>query len=90
LVIDQLQEEIVRLKARLRHQERTAKDGFFGSSTPSAKIPLKANTPPEGSQRRGGAQPGHRGHGRRRIPEAEVTRGQRQSLFSLATIIICQ
>jgi transposase len=74
LVIDQLQEEIVRLKARLRHQERTAKDGFFGSSTPSAKIPLKANTPPEGSQRRGGAQPGHRGHGRRRIPEAEVTR----------------
>jgi transposase len=74
LVIDQLQAEIVRLKARLRHQERTAKEGPFGSSTPSAKIPLKANTPPEGSQRRGGAKPGHRGHGRRRIPEAEVTR----------------
>ena len=74
MVIDQLQEEIVRLKARLRHQERTAKEGPFGSSTPSAKIPLKANTPPEGSQRRGGAKPGHRGHGRRRIPEAEVTR----------------
>ena len=74
MVIDQLQEEIVRLKARLRHQERTAKEGPFGSSTPSAKIPLKANTPPESSQRRGGAKPGHRGHGRRRIPEAEVTR----------------
>jgi len=74
LVIDRLQEEIVRLKARLRHQERTAKEGPFGSSTPSAKIPLKANTPPEGSQRRGGAKPGHRGHGRRRIPDAEVTR----------------
>jgi transposase len=74
LVIDQLQEEIVRLTARLRHQERTAKEGPFGSWTPSAKIPLKANTPPEGSPRRGGAQPGHRGHGRRRIPEAEVTR----------------
>ena len=74
MVIDQLQAEIVRLKARLRHQERTAKEGPFGSSTPSAKIPLKANTPPEGSQRRGGAKPGHRGHGRRRIPEAEVTR----------------
>jgi len=74
LVIDQLQEEIVRLKARLRHQERTAKEGPFGSSTPSAKIPLKANTPPEGSQRRGGATPGHRGHGRRSIPEADVTR----------------
>jgi hypothetical protein len=53
LVIDRLQEEIVRLKARLRHQERTAKEGHFGASTPSAKIPLKANTPPEGSPRRG-------------------------------------
>jgi transposase len=76
LVIDQLQAEIVRLKARLRHQERTAKEGPFGSSTPSAKIPLKANTPPESSQRRGGAKPGHRGHGRRAIPSDEVTRQQ--------------
>jgi transposase len=58
----------------LRHQERTAKEGPFGSSTPSAKIPLKANTPPESSQRRGGAKPGHRGHGRRPIADAEVTR----------------
>jgi transposase len=37
-------------------------------------VPLKANTPPENSQRRGGAQPGHWGHGRRDIPDAEVTR----------------
>lgn len=74
MVIDRLQEEIVRLKARLRYQERTAKEGPFGSSTPSAKVPLKANTPPENSQRRGGAKPGHRGHGRRDIPDAEVTR----------------
>jgi len=74
LVIDRLQEEIVRLKNRLRHQERTAREGPFGSSTPSAKIPIKANTPLESSRRQGGAQPGHRGHGRRRIPEEEVTR----------------
>ena len=74
MVIDRLQEEIVRLKARLRYQERTAKEGPFGSSTPSAKVPLKANTPPETSQRRGGAQPGHRGHGRRAIPDTELTR----------------
>ena len=73
MVIDRLQEEIVRLKARLRHQERTAKEGPFGSSTPSAKIPLKANTP-EGLPRRGGAKLGHRGHGRHRIPAEEVTR----------------
>jgi len=76
LVIDQLQEEIVRLKARLRCQERTAKEGPFGSSTPSAKIPLKANTTPESSQRRGGAKPGHRGHGRRRLAEEEITSQQ--------------
>jgi transposase len=76
LVIDRLQEEIVRLKARLRYQERTAKEGPFGSSTPSAKVPLKANAPAEASQRRGGAKPGHRGHGRRTIPNDEVTRQQ--------------
>jgi hypothetical protein len=74
LVIDRLREEIVRLKARLRYQERTAKEGPFGSSTPSAKVPLKANTPPESSARRGGAKPGHRGHGRRDIPDDEITR----------------
>jgi transposase len=75
LVIDQLQEENARLKARLRHQERTAKEGPFGSSTPSAKVPLKANAPPESSQRRGGARPGHRGHGRRHLAD-QITREQ--------------
>jgi transposase len=73
-VIDRLQEEIVRLKAKLRYQARTATEGPFGSSTPSAKVPLKANTPPESALRRGGAKPGHRGHGRRDLPDAEVTR----------------
>ena len=75
-LIDRLQAEIVRLKAKLRYQERTAKEGPFGSSTPSAKVPLKANTPPEAAQRRGGAKPGHPGHGRRAIPPEEVTRAQ--------------
>ncbi|HUT31369.1 MAG TPA: hypothetical protein VMX13_16365, partial [Sedimentisphaerales bacterium] len=36
--INELEEENVRLKARLRYQERTAKEGYFGSSTPSSKI----------------------------------------------------
>jgi transposase len=76
LIIDRLQKEIVRLKARLRYQERTAKEGPFGSSTPSAKVPLKANAPLESSQRQGGAKPGHRGYGRRNIPGHEVTRQQ--------------
>jgi transposase len=72
--IDRLQEEIARVKARLRYQERTAKEAPFGSSTPSAKRLIKPNTPPENSQRRGGAKPGHPGHGRRHILEEEVTR----------------
>lgn len=68
-MIDRLQEENVRLKARLRYQERTAREGFFGSSTPSAKLPVKANTTlRESPGARGGARPGHPGHGRRSIP----------------------
>ncbi len=73
MVIDRLQEENARLRAKLRHQERTAKEGPFGSSTSSAKVPHKPNAPPENSQRRGGAKPGHCGHGRRNIPDQEVT-----------------
>jgi len=38
-----LEEEITTLKSKLRYQERTAKEGFFGSSTLLAKIPLKPN-----------------------------------------------
>jgi len=70
--IDRLQEEIVRLRARLRYQERLAKDeGFFGSSTPSAKLPVKPNTVPaeSGQPRCGGARVGHVGHGRQAATE---------------------
>ena len=42
--IDQLLEEVQRLKAKLRYQERKDKEGFFGSSTPSSQLPFKANT----------------------------------------------
>ena len=67
--IDRLQEENARLKDRLRYQERTAKEGFFGSSTPSAKRPVKPNsTTPQCPGAPGGARPGHRGHGRQSIP----------------------
>jgi len=65
--IDRLGEENARLKDRLRYQERTAREGAFGSSTPSSKIPLKPGAPPAASPRPGGARPGHRGHGRRRL-----------------------
>lgn len=67
--IDRLREDNARLKARLRYQERTAKEGFFGSSTPSAKLPVKANTTLRETPRAvGGARPGHPGHGRQSVP----------------------
>ena len=36
--IDRLEEELRRVKAKLRYQERTAKEGPFGASTPSSKV----------------------------------------------------
>lgn len=73
-MIDRLQEELIRLKAKLRYQERTAKEGPFGSSTPSAKVPLKPNSAPAQQQRQGGAKPGHRGWGRCRPSPEQITR----------------
>ena len=63
--IDQLLEEVQRLKAKLRYQERKDKEGFFGSSTPSSQLPLKTNTDKENRNHKGGARPGHKGHGRK-------------------------
>jgi transposase len=67
---------VARLKARLRYQERSAQEGPFGASTPSSKIPIKASAQPENAQRQGGAKAGHCGHGRRCIPEEEISERQ--------------
>lgn len=65
--INQLEEEIVLLKAKLRYQQRTAQEGFFGSSTPSSKIPVKPNSLTEKPNSRGGGKIGHKGYGRSQI-----------------------
>ena len=70
--IDALQEENKRLKDKLRRQERTAREEPFGSSTPSAKRLVKSSSPPEARARRGGAVPGHDGHGRSTVLEDEA------------------
>jgi transposase len=75
--IDELQEEIVRLKANLRYQERTAQEGFFGSSTPSSKVPIKPNRPAAEPRPRGGGKVGHTGHGRCRIGQEQADRVER-------------
>lgn len=73
--IDRLREENARLKDRLRYQERTAREGFFGSSTSSAKVPVKANTARRGPDLApGGARPGHKGHGRQGIAADQADR----------------
>ncbi len=70
--INELEEEISSLKSKLHYQERTAKEGFFGSSTPSSKIPVKPNSPKAHQRNRGGGKVGHKGHGRASIPEQDA------------------
>ena len=62
-----LEEENTRLKARLRKQDRKALEQPFGLSTPSSQKLVKPSLPEfdeaETKRRRGGAAPGHVGHG---------------------------
>ncbi len=73
--IDALQEENQRLKQKLRYQERKAQEGFFGSSTPSSKIPVKPNAREEQRRKPKGARPGHLGRGR---PGPDLVEGQQR------------
>ncbi len=75
--INELEEEVVRLKGQLHRQERAAKAGFFGASTPSSKVPVKANTLSDRQARRGGGQAGHSGHGRSAAVEDRADRIER-------------
>ena len=62
--IDRLKEEIQQLRVKLSTKKRQDKEGFFGSSTPSSQLPVKANTSAENQKKQGGAQLGHKGAGR--------------------------
>ena len=75
--IDRLRREIQGLKDRLRYQERTAKEAPFGSSTPSAKLPVKPNSLEDNQKKKGGAKPGHAGRGRSCPSPEQVTRTER-------------
>jgi transposase len=72
--IDRLEEALKRVKDKLRHQERTAREGPFGASTPSSKVPLKANSLEQNQARKGGAKPGHPGHGRKPLQPTQSER----------------
>jgi transposase len=73
--IDRLKEEIVLLKQRLSYRERKEKEGFFGSSTPSSQVPIKANTDKDKKPR--GAKVGHKGFGRKAFEASEAERVER-------------
>ena len=64
LKIAELKETITGLQAKLRYRERKEKEGYFGLSTPSSKIPAKGNAPGENTNKKGGGVIGHPGHGR--------------------------
>lgn len=70
--IDRLGAEVQRLKDKVREQERTIHEGYFGHNTPSAKLPVKPNSLPERQAKKGGAKPGHPGAGRHVPPAATV------------------
>lgn len=73
-----LEGEVARLKAKLARQERTAKEKPFGLSTPSSKQLVKPSvselSEEELIRRKGGAKPGHVGHGWKALegPEPEL------------------
>jgi transposase len=72
--IDRLKQEVHRLKAQQRYQDRKGTEAPFGSSTPSAKIPIKPNSLEENQNKKGGAKQGHVGHGRRPPAPPDITR----------------
>jgi transposase len=78
--INELEQEIAYLKDKLRRQRPTAQEGFFGSSTPSSKMPVKPNTSTEHQRNRGGGKPGHKGHGRSSICEQDADSVERVSV----------
>jgi transposase len=78
--INELEQEIAYLKDKLRRQRRTAQEGFFGSSTPSSKVPVKRSTSTKHQRNRGGGKPGHKGHGRSSICEQDADNVERVSV----------
>lgn len=72
--IDDLEEQVKSLRNKLKYREEKDKQPFFGSSTPSSKLPVKENTLEENSKKKGGAKEGHKGNGRKGILHEQADR----------------
>ncbi len=71
-IIDRQFEEIQQLRQKVQVNRRKSKEGFFGSSTPSSQIPVKANSLAENQAKKGGAKVGHTGVGRQIFSAVEA------------------
>jgi transposase len=71
--IIELELEVKRLQSKMTYQERKITEGYFGSSTPSSKTPIKSNINPE-QKKPLGAKEGHKGYGRKSISEEAASR----------------
>ena len=71
--IDQLEDEVDRLKRALGKRKQDEKRGFFRSSTSSSKLPVKANIQ-EKEKRPKGGRVGHNGSGRKSHEAPQVDR----------------
>ena len=71
--IDGLQTENQSLKDKLKYRKKKSQEGYFGSSTPSSKKPVKPNTDKK-KRKKPGAKPGHKGHGRKGFTPEEADR----------------
>lgn len=72
--INELEWKLEQSETKVRSLERTTKEGLFGSATPSSKLPVKANSLEERQALKGGARPGHVGHGRGRVSPGQAGR----------------
>ena len=62
--------KVVKLEKKLN--KRSSKEEPYGLNTPSSKLLYKTNTSEDNRSRRGGAKPGHSGHGRKSFTEEEA------------------
>jgi hypothetical protein len=85
---DHLKEENQSLKSKLKYQEKKHKEGYFGSSTPSSKVHLKAHSLVENQKKKGGAKIGHNGHGRKK--ETDDTADEVKTLSIEEICTVCQ
>lgn len=63
----ELKEEIVRLRAALNNAQKVTKKDVINAHMPSSRRDYKTNSSEEMRAQRGGAKPGHKGHGRKSV-----------------------